>query len=336
MRGDELTPATRAWVGAQLRASALSVELPTLTAPEVVELLESLALPGVEGPSAAKSLLRHTGGNPMFLLETLRASLTASGPSGPPGEPWLWPRVPGVRQLIAVRLARLSPLALNLARCAAVAGPDLSADLAAAVLGMRSLDLADAWSELVAANVLTGAEFAHNLIGEATKDALPAPIARSLHAEVARWMEQREGAAPARIASHWMAAGESFKSVPHLLGAARQAHAAWQLEAAAALWQQAAELLRAAGDPRAAFDALLRAVDALSDQVVDARVEAFAQTLEGLAGDDPGLRAAAALARLVVLIEGRRRATRNASPPKRSCWRDVPDAKTWRSSCCGF
>lgn len=303
MRGSELSAATRQWIDLQLQADALPVELPTMTVAEVAELIESLALPAGADAAIAESLLRHTGGNPMFVLETLRASLSDATPTS--GRPRHWPRVPGVRQLIVGRLARLSPLALNLVRCAAVAGPDLSADLAAAVLGLRSLDLADAWAELEAADVLRGSDFAHDLIGEAAREALPGPIAHSLHADVARWMEQR-GGAPARIASHWIAAGESARSVPHLLDAAKQAQAAWQLETAAALWQQAADLLRAAGDRRGAFDALFFAAHALSERVVDERLEAHAQALEDLAGDDPGLRAAAALARLAVLVEVRR------------------------------
>ena len=302
MRGGEVSALTRQWLDLQLRADAVKVELSTLSATEVNELLESLDLPGYAGDDVAGSLLRHTGGNPMFLLETVRASL--SGPALTVGGRRSWPRVPGVRQLILRRLAGLSPTALNLARCAAVAGPDLSADLAATVLGTRSLDLVDAWSELEAAEVLRGAEFAHDLIAEAARDALPGPIARSLHAEVARWMEQR-GGAPARIAEHWIEAGESGRSVPHLLDAARQAQAAWQPERAASLWEQAAGLLREAGDRHGAFDALFHAVHALSEWVFDARLAAYASALEDLAGDDPGLRAAAVLVRLVVLVEAR-------------------------------
>jgi DNA-binding SARP family transcriptional activator/tetratricopeptide (TPR) repeat protein len=332
MRGGELAAATRRWVDLQLQASALPVELPTLTAAEVNELIESLGLPAYADASVAESLLRHTGGNPMFVLETLRASLSDSAPGRRERRPW--PRVPGVRQLIDGRLARLSPLALNLVRCAAVAGPDLSADLAAAVLGLRSLDLADAWTELEAADVLRGTDFAHDLIGEAARDALPEPIARSLHADVARWMEQR-GGAPARIASHWIAAGDAARSVPHLLNAARQAQAAWQLETAAALWQQAAEILRAAGDRRGAFDALFHAAHTLSERVIDERLEAHAQALEELAGDDPGLRAAAALARLAVHVEARRLddalrlATEALAMARRACRSDVEVELLW-------
>jgi DNA-binding SARP family transcriptional activator len=302
MRGGEVSAFTRQWIELQLQAGAVKVELPPLSGSEVTELLESLDLPGYSGSDVAESLLGYTGGNPMFLLETVRASLADPAPLAGPRRSW--PRVPGVRQLIVGRLARLSPMALNLARCAAVAGPDLSADLAAAVLGTRSLDLVDAWSELEAAEVLRGAEFAHDLIAEAARTALPGPIARSLHAEVARWMEQR-GGAPARIASHWIEAGENRRAVPHLLEAARQAQAAWQPERAASLWEQAADLLREAGDRHGAFNALFHASHVLSEWIADARLAAYASALEDLAGNDPGLRAAAALPRLAVLVEAR-------------------------------
>ena len=62
--------------------------------------------------------------------------------------------------------------ALKLARLAAVAGSDLSPELASQVLGQGILDLADPWAELEAAGVLRGSSFAHDLVSEGTLEAL--------------------------------------------------------------------------------------------------------------------------------------------------------------------
>lgn len=301
LRPHELEPATREWIETLQRTTVgLPRVLPPLGTDDVAVLVESLAMPGLAGRAQADGLVRHTGGNPLFVLETLRAAL--SGQSGDAAG--RWPAVASVQHLIRQRLERLSPMALKLARCAAIAGPDLSADLAAAVLGVRPLDLADVWAELEAGDVLRGGGFAHDLIGEAARAAVPEPVARSLHAEIARWMEAHAGA-PARIARHWLTAGEAGRAVPHLLQAARQAEAAWQGEVAAVLWEEAAARMREAGDRRGAFDALIRASHALSEVVVDARLERFADELAELADDD-GQQATAALVRLVMLVEARR------------------------------
>ena len=47
-----------------------------------------------------------------------------------------------------------------------VAAPDFGIELAARVLGVRTLDLADPWAELEAAQVLRDGAFAHDLIYE--------------------------------------------------------------------------------------------------------------------------------------------------------------------------
>ena len=214
-----------------------------------------------------------------------------------------WPRADNVQRLIQQRLLRLTPLALKLVRCAALAGQDLSPPLAAEVLGLRPLDLADAWAELETAQVLHDGHFAHDLIAEAATALVPQPIARSLHAEIADFLERGAGE-PARIAAHWLAAGQAQKAVPHLTAAARRAHAAWQRGEAAALYEQAALILKDAGDRRGAFDAYFSAAEAASQMEGRGRLAALGEALQQLA-DDEGQWAAAALVPTFLLHENR-------------------------------
>ena len=56
--------------------------LPPLTEADVRQLLDTLALDGVDAAALAGPLARHTGGNPYFVLETLGAIVTRPGASG--------------------------------------------------------------------------------------------------------------------------------------------------------------------------------------------------------------------------------------------------------------
>ena len=312
-RPDELGAAARALVDAHAgSAQAVTVQLHALDTAAIATLLESLHLEGIGGMDQAESLRQRTGGNPLYLLETLKAALAARVAVPPPGPgsngglaghagAIAWPRADNVLRLIQQRLLRLAPLALKLARCAAIAGQDMSPPLAAAVLGLRPLDLADAWAELETAQVLRDGEFAHDLIAEATLALVPRAIARTLHAEIAGFLEG-VASEPFRIAAHWLAAGEPRRAAPHLNRAARRAHAAWQRGQAADLYEQAAAILRDAGDRRGTFDALFAAAEAASQIANRQRLPGIGQALQLLADDD-GQRAAAALVPAFLLHE---------------------------------
>jgi hypothetical protein len=128
----------------------------------------------------AASLHQHSGGNPLFALETLRQAWVDGGVPG-----GRLPRPVSVTRLIERRVMRLTPAAIRLARCAAVAGVDFSIALASVVLAVPVIDLADAWTELEQAQVFAGGAFAHDLIHEVVRAGLPEQIARHLHGEVA-------------------------------------------------------------------------------------------------------------------------------------------------------
>ncbi|MFO1271823.1 MAG: BTAD domain-containing putative transcriptional regulator [Rubrivivax sp.] len=302
MRPHELPPAAQAWVGVLDGApGALRVDLAPLDLAATQALVASLALPEVD----VASLHRRTGGNPMFMLESLKAALQQPGAAGAAAAGLRhWPRVEGVQRVILQRLARLSPWALKLVRCAAVAGPDLSAALVADVLGLAPLDQADAWAELEAAQVLREQGFAHDLIAEAARTLVPAAVARPLHAAVAEHLE-RHGGEPARVAAHWIAGGRPLQAVPHLRAAARRAQSVWRPDLGAALHEQAAALLLAAGDRHGAFDAWFDAAQLWSqhEQLGDNLRRALA-ALDELTADD-GQRARAGLVRVAVLVEER-------------------------------
>lgn len=277
-RAVELSPAGRAWFD-MLCAEPQAVHRPLrpLDLAQVAELVDSLGIAALGGAAVAESLWRHTGGNPLYLLETVKAWLSAPAPSSaPPSTPALLPlRLPAaanVRTLIGRRITQLSPAAVKLARCAAVATPDFSIELAAQVLGLRTLDLADPWAELEAAQVLRDGVFAHDLIYEAALASVPAPVARQLHAEVAAFLTTHQGE-PARLAAHWAAAGRWAPAAAAYLAAAERSHSAGRAVERAQLLAAAAEAFGRAGDDAARFDALRQRAEVLAtnDLGLDAR-----------------------------------------------------------------
>lgn len=257
-------PAVRALREALGDASAL-VEVPIvpLDVAQMAKLVDCLAIPGLEGEFVAEQLVRFTGGNPLFALETLKDALAAGASHAQLREGRL-PRPLNVGALIDRRLKQLSPGALALARVAAIAGSAFGAELAAHVLQTNELALADAWSELEAGQVLKGAAFAHDLVFESTLRSVPAPIAQQTHRRIAQFLEPN-GAEPARLAEHWTAGGEADRAVPHFKAAAMRAEAAARFGEARSLLERAIAITEAAGLKSATLELQFLLVELLKD-----------------------------------------------------------------------
>ena len=252
-RPAEIGAAARSLIEALTLGSPRAVmNLAPLTREQLVEFVASLGIDGVRASEHADALLRHTGGNPLFVLETIKAWLARRGNGGVVG----LPMADNVRALISRRIGHLSQEAVRLARCAAIAGQDFSADVAASVLGVRPLDLVDAWAELEAAQIFRDGAFVHDVIGEAALASVPAPIARQLHREIAQVLVERRGE-PARVAGHWLAAEQWGAAGAALVEAASRSRAALRWTEAAAQLDEAARAFARADDHAGRFEALI-------------------------------------------------------------------------------
>lgn len=254
-QGHAAVQALRAALEEVQRVDVFGIE--PLDAAQMVELVESLALPGLDAAQLGLALVRHTGGNPMYALETIKQHIIRGQPD--PGG--VLPQPASVAQLIERRLHALTPAALQLARVAAVAGSEFTIDVAASVLDTRALALADAWHELQAAHVLRDNALVHGLMREAILSGVPPPIARHTHAAVATFLEANAGE-PARIAAHWLAAAQALRALPALHAAADAARRALRRHEEAAFLERAAQIESDAGDRAAAFESLRATVDA--------------------------------------------------------------------------
>jgi DNA-binding SARP family transcriptional activator len=261
-REPELTEAGRQLLAAQHSAMP-ALDLQPLTLAQINELLASLAIDGLDADAAAPALLRHSGGSPLFLLETLKTWLSQGATVDLAAR---LPPVPGVSTLVERRMGQLSVAALRLLRCAAVAAPDFSIELASRVLGERAIDLADPWAELERAQLLRDGAFAHDLIHDSALASVPPPVARQLHAEIAACLHD-SGGEPARVAHHWLDAGREPEALAALREAAERARLALRKREEIALRERALAIAERLGRPDEAFELALANFEA--QMVVD-------------------------------------------------------------------
>ena len=262
-RPDEPEPATpllSAWLGDSNRLEP--VRLLPLGRAEVQALVDSLALPAVQGQHAAtaEALYRHAGGHPFYTLETLKA-LLLSGTALASSELPL-PLPAAAQAMVERRLSRLSPDARDLLRLAALAGADLALEMAAAILQRPLIDLAQAWVELEAAQVMQGHGFAHDLVRECALATVPQAARAPLHRALAVELQRQGQADPARLAAHWSAAGEWRPAAALWRRAATAARVAGRMTEHERFLRQAADACAQAGDAPGRFDALCEALAA--------------------------------------------------------------------------
>ena len=263
-RPAELSAAAQALRASLTELQRLSVV--TLTALDegaIAAIVDALAIPGLDGATLAGALLRHTGGNPLFVLETLKHGLTEGTLAR--GE---LPRPQSVGTLIERRLQRLSEPALTLARVAAIAGVDFSIELAESAIGVRAVQLASAWSELQDAQVLRDESFAHDLVSDAALRSVPPVVARRVHGQCAQWLAAR-GVEPARVAWHWRHGGNPAEAGRAFVAAALRAEQAARLQEEAALYEHAAQAFAEVELHEERFSALVGRVRSLNQAKFD-------------------------------------------------------------------
>ncbi|HEY5321725.1 MAG TPA: AAA family ATPase [Caldimonas sp.] len=300
-------PAEPGAAGSALRAAleeAACLETAVLRPLDLAQLsalVESIGLAELSAERLAPALLRHTGGNPMFALETLK-DLVLSGSAETVAGGGRLPQPVTVGALVERRLGQLTSEALRLARVAALAGAEFSAELAVAVLEAHPLDIAEPWRELENAQVLRDGGFAHDLIFESTRASVPVPIAQLLHRRIAMHLQAR-AALPDSIAPHWAGAGEWQRAGEAYAAAARRAQGASQRSHEVECWRLAAEAFDRAGAADAAFDARCESIHPL---IVVRGVTHASAAIEALlaAARTPEQRAAALTAKATAALMG--------------------------------
>lgn len=262
-RPAEITGAAAQWRYALEEVGCIeSLHLRELDLAQMKELVESIGLPELDPARLAPALLKHTGGNPWFVLETLKDLLLSAREAGTVNQGGKLPQPVSVGALVERRLSQLSAQALRLARVAALAGPDFSAELAATVLGLHPIDVVEPWRELEMAHVIRDGAFAHDLIFEAVHATVPPPIAQLLHRRIALHL-QAQHAQPERLAPHWAGAAQWQQAGETYAAAARRAHSASQRTHEVECWRLAADMFEKADAPARAFEARCESIHSL-------------------------------------------------------------------------
>ena len=259
------------------------IRLDGLAEPDTARLATLVARAAVDA-DGARNIHERTGGNPLFVGETVRAfledgtlqlrdgrvALTGSGGS----------RLPiTLRAVLGARIDALPPPARDVLGVASVVGisfrPSVVEELLDGPVEPRTFDhLAE--GALIAPGDDDQWRFAHALIHDAAYAGLLASRRRALHGRLADRLEGRAGIrSPGQIAAHRVAAGDAPRAIPLLREAAESALSLGAVAEAAAYWRQAAELAASADPEGAARD---RVREAEANAILTALRDAAAVT----------------------------------------------------------
>ncbi len=178
-------------------------------------------------------LYRVTGGNPFYVTEMVAAG---------------WPSVPGaVRDLVAARLARLSPGGRRVVEAAAVSGARVDLALLSSVeqgwAGQGSAGQDSPAEEALAAGIFladaSGVRFRHELVRRAVRAGIPPFRQAELHVRLLAALEERGDADTALLAHHAEGAADEKAVLRHAPEAARRATALGAHREAAAQYERA-------------------------------------------------------------------------------------------------
>ncbi len=190
---------------------------------------------------AVSELYSATKGNPLFVLESVRAGVQGDSNTTPPR----------IHAVIAARLAQLSAQAYELAGMAAAIGRSFSFDLLAKATDWDEDSVTRALDELWQRRIVEGNgaaeyDFTHDRLREVAYDELTPVRRRYLHRRVARALEELNAAEidsiSAQLAAHYEAAGMAEAAIQHYRAAAAVAQQRFADTEAAGLLRRALAL----------------------------------------------------------------------------------------------
>jgi predicted ATPase len=244
-----------------LRATtgAPEIALSPLDAAETAALASRLIDSDLETDTAMR-IYRETEGNPLFIVERMRAGLesgageverahngdasyTAVSPPEPPSK---------AQAVIASRLAQLSPPAREVVALAATIGRAFALDLLTQASGSDEGTITNALDELWQRRIIreqdaAAYDFTHDRLREVAYAEISAPQRRLLHRRIAQCLETMRAedldAVSAQIAAHYDRAGQAERAIPYYERAASVSQRIYANEDAIDLFLRALALL---------------------------------------------------------------------------------------------
>jgi hypothetical protein len=255
------------------------LELGSLNADDTLQVLRSMIGGEREDPAReleefGRRLHAETGGQPFFLLETIRALLdrgtlhanSGAGAGATAGtieyaeEELAGLLPPGVRGLIRERLSRLAPAASDLLAAGAVLGDGFEFEIVRRVAGRGEGEALSALDEALRGRVLResrhwrggehgGYSFVHDKIRDVVYTDAGEARRRVFHRRALETLEA-EGAPAAELARHALAARANEAAFRHSVAAAVEALAVFAVEGARTHFGRARSLLEGEGVSR--------------------------------------------------------------------------------------
>ncbi len=225
---------------AELRKTGtlLELNLQPLDTDEVESLARQTANRVME-PSELAGLQKSSRGNPLFVVESLRAGLQGSSPK--------------IQAVIASRFAQLSRQAYELAGLAGAVGQAFSFELLEKATDWDEASLSNALDELwqrriIEASGTSGYDFTHDRLREVALTELSPVRARFWHRRIARALVELYGAGESsvngRMAAHYEAAGMAEEAITQYRSAAVVARGRYADAEAASQLRRAISLCR--------------------------------------------------------------------------------------------
>jgi len=234
------------------------IELQPLDAAESAELAGRMTGQALDTETAMR-LFGETEGNPLFIVEAVRAGLDDLLKQRTVGELTLVQPISaslalpkGVRSVIGGRLSQLSAPARELAELAATVGRQFSLDILLRVSQSDEEDIVRALAELFQRRIIreqgpAAYDFAHDKIREVAYGEISAPQRHLWHRRIARALEEMLGddldPASGQIAAHYERGGSIERAIPYYHRAALVAHRVFAHEDAIRLIRHCLALL---------------------------------------------------------------------------------------------
>ncbi len=273
-------------------------ELQPLAPKEVLLLVQALS--GDRAQLFAERLFNATGGNPLFVLETLRGLFQSDLLRLEDGH-WITPfdeqttdytelPIPAnVREMALSRLDRLGPATRRWLEAASLAGEPFNASWIEGATALSDWERLEALERAIKAQVLNDADgryrFSHDLIRRSLSDGLGAERRRLIHRRLAANLIDSHGQ-PAAIADHLERAGRPTDAIPWRVRAAEASEVIFAHSETRDHYQRALAL---GPDDHTAF-AIHRALANLSVSALDLDgLEAHANAMLGLADAPDGV-----------------------------------------------
>lgn len=262
IRSDEAESAehpVHAWLAEQAgRRAYTTVRLQRLDeghCREIIGRIFGLRRSGEVPRQELETLFRLTGGNPYFLIETLR-HLVAAGAIGPDdaARRWEWKGVRDLSLPETIRIAarakvdRLPPRVRAVIEEASVIGEEFHVATLRAIGGAPEAEIEEVLSEGVGCGVLSiqglspgeDCRFQHSILRQVVYDAIPPQRRRELHARAAAALEAVYGAESERVAE---ALAAHYTAACDLRRAFEAGMRAWRAASGRSEWRKAVALI---------------------------------------------------------------------------------------------